>query len=145
MELQDILNHGEIQTELDRKMRDNWRRIPEDFKPQLDLSHPHGLQDNTQITLRGVNSGCQEAITLKELNFLYLYCFVNDFLLFRNYSFATPEQRRFYFFPDELKAFMRYSRLANLNELQAFVEAYRDELANYANITGRLQLYSILD
>ncbi|MBL7554626.1 MAG: hypothetical protein JNM24_02305 [Bdellovibrionaceae bacterium] len=145
MALQDMLNHREIQRELDQKMRSNWEGIPKNFNPRLNLNQPHGLQDLTHITLKGVNNYSNEVITLKELNFLYLYCFVKDFKFFRNYALATPQERKFFIFPNELKAFMRYSVIADLDELDFYVRKYESELCRYTEITGRTQLYSILD
>jgi hypothetical protein len=145
MKLQNILDQDEIQKELDRHMRAGWAGIPENFKPTLNLLKPYALQDLTEVNIKGINNYSDEVITLKELNFLYLYCFVADFYLFYNYERASEDERQFYVFPEDLKIFRKYSKLVEIQELQNFLRAYKDELENYINITGRICLYSILD
>jgi len=145
MKLQEILNQTEIQQELDEHMRESWDGIPENFKPKLDLSKPYSLQDLTQVNIIGINNYSNETITIKELNFLFIYCFVMDFNLFYFYERAKPEEKWQYCFPTERKVFMKFSRLANIQELQWYARGYKDELENYINITGRRFIYSILD
>lgn len=145
MKLQEILNQVEIQKELDEHMRESWAGIPKNFKPKLDLRKPYSLQDLTQVSIVGINNYSNEIITIKELNFLYIYCFVMDFNLFYFYERAKPEEKWQFVFPTERKVFMKFSRLANIQELQFYVNAYKTELENYVNITGRRFLYSILD
>lgn len=145
MSLQEILDQSEVQVELDRKMRSCWAGIPEDFKPALDLLKPHQFQDKTKINIKGVNNYSDEVITLKELNYLYLYCFVQDFFLFYNYERATAEERLFYGFPELLSTFVKFSYQVDPKELESFVQAYRSGLMDYVMLTGRDCLFAVLD
>lgn len=145
MTVQEVLDQGEIKQELDRHMRSNWSGIPEDFKPVLDLRRPHSFQDLTKIVIRGLNNGSIEEITLKELNFLYLYCFVQDFYMFHKYERATKEEREWYAFPNDLTVFRKFSHSVDFNELVSWGIAYKHELSNYIEITRRAFIYGILD
>lgn len=145
MNLQDILNRKEIQQELDQKMRDSWSGIPKGFKPILDLNNPYSLQDLTRINIIGRYNGSKASITLKELNFLYHYCFVIDFYFFYQYQRATTQHRKCFSFPMDLKKFRSFSLMADICALTLYVKLYQRELDNYINITGRNCLYLILD
>lgn len=146
MKLQEILNNKEVQKELDKHMRANWFGIPDDFSPVLDLSNPYSLQNLTKINIKGVNNYSNETITSKELNYLYLYCFVKDFHFFYKYERATEEEKYLcYSFPEDLPVFRKFSHYVDIEELEIFVLAYMDELENYINITGRDFIYLILD
>lgn len=145
MALAEIVNKGEVRNDLMKMIKNDWAGIPDNFFPTIDLNKPYNFKDLTKITLKGINNHSEEVISLKELNFLFHYCFVIDFSFFV-YKLVDVNPNNLYFLPDvELPAFEKYAHKVDLVDLERHVSNYTKELQNYINITGRTALLRLLD